>query len=205
MVILPIPMTFLNKAGTITTKHCATMTDHVGDIGSLAPEVQKTTLIGETNGPKNKRARLTPVIDTQVRRSPRIQQGSNGFKSPGCPNKKCGSCTPPTMSTKVIKSLGEQFCRISSEKLVEGELTRGGEAKAPIGRKKTTGKSTKKRGNRVLLKDRYLRRLMQLIHDESHNLEISRNLFVNVAGHVWRKGRFISFVYQTQLCYCKGN
>jgi len=52
----------------------------------------------ERGGCKKKKSgtkRITPVIDTQVRRSERVRLGSAGFKYNGCTSKKCSSCNPP--------------------------------------------------------------------------------------------------------------
>jgi hypothetical protein len=49
--------------------------------------------------------RLTPIVNSQVHRSERVKQGNNGFKPSECSNRKCTSCNPPTLSTKIIRSL----------------------------------------------------------------------------------------------------
>lgn len=68
--------------------------------------------------------RSAPVVDTQVRRSDRVRQGSSGFKSPGCPKSNCISCNPkpPTLSAKTIRNLGVQFCDMDPEDLAEDKL-----------------------------------------------------------------------------------
>lgn len=81
--------------------------------------------------------RPTPLVDSQVRRSERVRQGNNGFKSSECSNIKCTSCNPPTLSTKVIRILGTQFCSTSLDDLIEGNLLKGGGKKDPITKKKT--------------------------------------------------------------------
>jgi hypothetical protein len=75
---------------------------------------------------KKRRAsrRLTPIIDTQVRRSVRVMKNNNGFKPPTCLTKKCICCTPspPTLSPKVIKNLAVQFCGLDEDQVSEEAL-----------------------------------------------------------------------------------
>jgi hypothetical protein len=94
-------------------------------------------------GSKKKRAnkRATPIVDSQVRRSDRLKQGTNGFKTQGCSNWKCTTCNPPTLSSKVIRNLGTQFCSLEQEELAEEELLKRQGPKNPVSKKKTkTGK-----------------------------------------------------------------
>lgn len=75
---------------------------------------------------KKRRAsrRLTPIVDSQVRRSERVKQINNGFKAPGCVSKKCFCCnqSPPTLSPKVIRNLAVQFCGMNEEEVNEAAL-----------------------------------------------------------------------------------
>lgn len=99
---------------------------------------------GTDGNKKRKGSRCpSPLVDTQVRRSERVRQGSNGFKSSGCSSKKCISCNPPTLSTKVIKSLGVQFCSMDDEPPMEENLLKGG-MKEPVAKKKNKASRTTK-------------------------------------------------------------
>jgi hypothetical protein len=64
----------------------------------------------------------TPLVATDVRRSIKLEGKSKGFKVDGNhPKKDCFCCSvdppPPTLSGEVIRSLGADFCKISSVKL----------------------------------------------------------------------------------------
>lgn len=48
---------------------------------------------------------------------------------------------PPTLSTKVMRKLGEQFCSLKPEELTEENLRKKGQ-KDPVGSKKTRSKKT---------------------------------------------------------------
>jgi hypothetical protein len=60
-------------------------------------------------------------VDTEVRRSERLKEINKGFKSSSCPSKNCLCCktAPPTLSSKVIRSLGKDLCNIPLEDLSE--------------------------------------------------------------------------------------
>ena len=79
-------------------------------------------------------------MDSQVRRSERIKLVNKGFKNSECTDRRCTSCNPPTLSNKVIRSLGSQFCSLDQEELSENDLMKGGNTRDPISKKK--GKSS---------------------------------------------------------------
>lgn len=65
------------------------------------------------------------------------KHGNSGFKSSSCTSRKCTSCDPPpTLSNKVIRNLGSQFCSMNMEDLGDENLQQGG-GKEPVGRKRT--------------------------------------------------------------------
>lgn len=68
--------------------------------------------------------RKTPLVDNEVKRSPRFQMNNNGSKPIGFPNKKCLACSPstPTLSSKAIRNLGVQLCEMDPEALDDGAL-----------------------------------------------------------------------------------
>lgn len=88
-----------------------------------------------------------PVVDTGLRRSPRIKQVSAGFKRDGCPDKRCTTCTPdpPILSTQVIRKLGTHFLQLDEEDLSDEALHVKKESSGPIGTKK--GSQSRKRKN----------------------------------------------------------
>ena len=61
--------------------------------------VQEGAMEAEKGGCRKKKSgskRITPLVDTQVRRSERVRLGSVGFKYSGCTSQKCSSCYPPS-------------------------------------------------------------------------------------------------------------
>jgi hypothetical protein len=87
---------------------------------------------------KRKQAKA-PLVDTEVRRSDRLKGKHQGFKSNACPERECFCCSieVPTVTSKVIRSLGKDFCHIPEEKLNEEKLK-----KKPLA-KKTAGPRAK--------------------------------------------------------------
>nr|TKW30254.1 hypothetical protein SEVIR_2G023200v2 [Setaria viridis] len=65
----------------------------------------------------------TPLVETRARRSPRIRSRNAGFKHTSCNSRNCLACAavPPT-TTKAMVAIGEDFCKISKEKLSEATL-----------------------------------------------------------------------------------
>jgi hypothetical protein len=65
-----------------------------------------------------------PMVDTEVRRSVSLKEKHQGFKSDSCLDRDCFCCNPEalTLSSKVIKSLGKDFCHISEASLTDDNL-----------------------------------------------------------------------------------
>ena len=57
------------------------------------------------------------LVDSELRRSPRLTEKFKGFKSPGCDSKLCSTCTPPSLSVHRIRKLGSSFCNIDETDL----------------------------------------------------------------------------------------
>jgi hypothetical protein len=56
------------------------------------------------------------MVETEVRRSARLQEKARGFKD----WKKCSCCarvSPPSISHKIIKKLGAEFCKVDPSSL----------------------------------------------------------------------------------------
>jgi hypothetical protein len=72
---------------------------------------------------KRNRAKV-PLVETKVRRSERLKEINKGFKSSSCPNKNCFCChtIPPTLSSKVIRSMGKDLCNIPLDDLTDEVL-----------------------------------------------------------------------------------
>ena len=78
------------------------------------------------------------MVDSEVRRSPRIKQICQGFKQSACFNKRCLSCAPdpPTLSIKIIKKIGTDFCKVDQNLLSDEALQVKRQKSGTVGRKK---------------------------------------------------------------------
>jgi hypothetical protein len=65
-----------------------------------------------------------PLVVYELRMSDRLKEKNQGFKVSSCQSKSCFCCTtePPTLSTKFIRSLMNDFCKISPVVLCEEGL-----------------------------------------------------------------------------------
>jgi hypothetical protein len=65
------------------------------------------------------------IVDTDLRRSPRIKGQKGGFKNPQCTDKNCLGCgaAPPALTSKVIKKLGSSLCNLDPD-MTYAALTR---------------------------------------------------------------------------------
>lgn len=86
---------------------------------------------------------LTPMIDTQVRRSERVMKNNDGFKPSTCLAKKCFCCSPapPTLSPKVIKNLAVQFCGMDEEEVSDEVLMNKRKKTDPVASKANKDRS----------------------------------------------------------------
>jgi hypothetical protein len=88
-----------------------------------------------------KRAKLSkaksPIVDTEVRRSSRVKEKTNGFKQNQCQVKNCPGCSinPPTLSMENLKKIGAEFCQFDPDTL-EKQLTKKKNKPTPICKKK---------------------------------------------------------------------
>jgi hypothetical protein len=73
------------------------------------------------------------MVDTELRRSLRLKSQNTGFKPAGCGRKNCLGCDmdPPSLSTKVIRNLGEHFCKVAPE-LMSDEALKATKAKKRV-------------------------------------------------------------------------
>ena len=72
-----------------------------------------------------KRKEKVPLVDSEVRRSCRLQKLSKGFKQKTCTNKNCLAChaLPPLLPAKVVKSLNTSFCKVPAKDTSEELLS----------------------------------------------------------------------------------
>lgn len=87
-----------------------------------------------------------PLLEADVRRSTRLKMVNRGFKSSACKDRNCHGCwaDPPTISSKVIRSLGETFYGINPEDLFPSKLNAKPTKKKTVSKKKAPSKSGKK-------------------------------------------------------------
>lgn len=74
------------------------------------------------------------LVDTNMRRSERLKWKLTGFKGNSYAHRNHFRCSavPPTISTKVMKNLGERFCKVSANKISNENLTKKRKPKAAI-------------------------------------------------------------------------
>ncbi|KAL6641569.1 hypothetical protein ACP70R_019750 [Stipagrostis hirtigluma subsp. patula] len=74
---------------------------------------------------KKRKERKIPLVETEVRRSLRISNLSKGFKKSSCSDKNCVACSidPPTLSSKTIRNLGEEFCKVTPGVITDASLS----------------------------------------------------------------------------------
>lgn len=98
---------------------------------------------------KNKRdpKKRAPIVESEVRRSPRIKGPKQGFKDPVCKSKHCLGCNfkPPTLSNKAIRSLSSSFCDIEASLVTDEALGKLKKAGAPSKGRKSEAKNKKKK------------------------------------------------------------
>jgi hypothetical protein len=76
-----------------------------------------------------------PLVISEVRRSERINENHQGFKPQSCMSKKsfCCSSEARTLSSRVIRNLGTDFCKISAKLLSDDDLKKKSVPKKPTG------------------------------------------------------------------------
>ena len=77
------------------------------------------------------------VVESEVRRSPRLKTMYNGSKPSICSDKKCLACfpSPPTLSSKLIRNLVTRFCEMNPE-LLEDVVLKKGKKNQPVPRRR---------------------------------------------------------------------
>jgi hypothetical protein len=81
------------------------------------------------NTPKRKRRdSKIALVETEVRRSPRLVLLNDGYKNhDNCSDKYCLTCNaaPPIINTKVVKNLAMSFCKVSEDTVEKKILKKG--------------------------------------------------------------------------------
>lgn len=95
---------------------------------------------------QRKRKDKAPVVETEVRRSFRLQEINKGFKRQTCQDKNCFPCSsgPPAIANKIVKNLSVSFCKAaakdctdemlhqSKKKKESKQAAKGPQKKAPV-------------------------------------------------------------------------
>lgn len=93
---------------------------------------------------KNSSKRGLPLVESEVRRSPRLKEVRKGFKTSACSDKKCLACytKPPTLKIATIRKIGTNFCKLDPTTLTD-DLLQGKRKKInPIASKGATPSQT---------------------------------------------------------------
>jgi hypothetical protein len=89
-------------------------------LDSSSDEMEELSSQVPPSAPKRKRRGKGPLVEREVRRSPRIVELNAGYKQHfSCTDKNCLSCSakPPVSKHKIVKNLASSFCKINDEKL----------------------------------------------------------------------------------------
>lgn len=68
--------------------------------------------------------RTTAVVETEVRRSPRLNISTKGFKSSSCSDSKCLAyrTKPPTLKKETIQKIAIDFCNLNESEVNDNAL-----------------------------------------------------------------------------------
>lgn len=108
-----------------------------------AVDSSETPPLDEHEVPINaKEAKKLVLVETEVRRSPRIKSIKKGFKDPVCQDRKCLGCNthPPTLSAKTIRKLASTLCDLEAP-LVSDEALNSKKMKNKAPSKETAEKT----------------------------------------------------------------
>lgn len=76
------------------------------------------------------------MVESEVRRSSRVKEKSNGFKLSGCKLTNCLGCKiqPPTLYVDALQVIGTKLCQMSDEGVAKATLNKKNKPK-PIAKK----------------------------------------------------------------------
>jgi hypothetical protein len=72
------------------------------------------------SAPSRKRRSNVHLVESEVRRSPRILELNDGFKNhDNCSDKNCltCNCAPPGLKKKIVNNLAVSFCKVNDDAL----------------------------------------------------------------------------------------
>ena len=89
-----------------------------------------------TDASDKKKNRPAILVDTQLRRSPRVKVQKMGFKNPQCHDKQCLGCNaaPPVLTRKALRKLGSSLCDVDPDSIADAVLSKKKKT-APVGSK----------------------------------------------------------------------
>lgn len=88
--------------------------ENAGDSSNQQEDAALLLPFGAENTRK-RRGGKTPLVETEVRRSGRIQKDNDGFKRGSCSD----NTIPPVTQKNVVKNLSASFCKVAETKLEE--------------------------------------------------------------------------------------
>jgi hypothetical protein len=120
-----------NKCPSKTPPSCAIleMEQEISDVDPL--EAPPVFADGKSVRVKGKDKVI--IVESDVRRSPRLQQSRKGFYNPSCNEKQCLGCKakPPTLSSKVIRNLCSSLCDVDATLVSDEALNKKRKNEAP--------------------------------------------------------------------------
>lgn len=122
-------------------------TDELPEDGAFDPmqEDSDSSVPAETQKLRKGKSPLTPLVESQVRRSTRVKEITKGYKNDGCKDRNCIVCAaqPSSISSKIIRNLGVNFCKVPVQYLEDAALSKKPGKKQPVGAGRALGKSKK--------------------------------------------------------------
>lgn len=130
--------------------------DQSASVNNLSvPQDEVTPLVPLSNLLNTAPVGGTPIVDTLVRRSPRIKNVVGGFKHRSCMEKNFLACVavPPQLSPSSLKIVAGEACKINFEGLSDQALSAKNKRKMAIGDKPAAKKTSAKiKGSDKILK-----------------------------------------------------
>jgi hypothetical protein len=87
---------------------------------SKVPEEESDTFVVPPSAPTRKRRSNAHLVESEVRRIPRILELNDGFRNhDNCSDKNCltCNCAPPGLKKKIVKNLAVSFCKVNDDAL----------------------------------------------------------------------------------------
>jgi len=134
----------LPEVGTVSTLDvCGKLKNPV--ISSVPEEIILEDQEASPSPQSKKRTRKnkvqSPIVDSEVRRSNRVKEKCNGFKTSQCKIANCLGCSvkPPILQEEQLRNIGTSLCQIPQDQLEEGALNKKKKVGA-VGKKKSSVK-----------------------------------------------------------------